>query len=128
MKYQGLFASALLAGVGIALAPASVPAQEGTAPAEQAAAPAEEAPVADGATLYKTRTCIACHGPDAKTPILPSYPKLAGQNADYAFQQMKDIKSGARNNGATAAMSGIMHLVTEAEMRVLADYVAGLEP
>ncbi len=82
----------------------------------------------DGAKLYAEKTCIACHGPDARTPILPSYPKLAGQNADYAYQQMLDIKSGARNNAATAAMSGIMHLVNEEEMRVLADYIAGLEP
>lgn len=82
----------------------------------------------DGATLYAQKTCIACHGPDAKTPILPMYPKLAGQNAEYAFQQMQDIKSGARNNGSTAAMSGIMHLVNEAEMRVLADYISGLTP
>ena len=82
----------------------------------------------DGATLYATKTCIACHGIDAKTPILPVYPKLAGQNADYAYQQMQDIKSGARNNGNTAAMSGIMHLVSDAEMRILADYIAGLAP
>lgn len=82
----------------------------------------------DGATLYQQRTCIACHGPDAKTPILPEYPKLAGQNPAYMLQQMKDIKSGARDNGNTAAMRGVMHLVNEAEMQVLADYLAGLEP
>ena len=82
----------------------------------------------DGAALYKEKTCIACHGPDAKTPLLPSYPKLAGQNAEYALQQMKDIKSGARNNGSTAAMAGIMHLVDDAEMKALAEYLSGLEP
>jgi cytochrome c len=82
----------------------------------------------DGATLYRERTCIACHGPDAKTPILPEYPKTAGQSAAYTFQQMKDIKSGARSNGNTAAMRGVMHLVTEEEMKVLADYLASLEP
>ena len=82
----------------------------------------------DGAILYRERTCIACHGPDAKTPILPEYPKTAGQNAAYTFQQMKDIKSGARSNGNTAAMRGVMHLVTEDEMKVLADYLASLEP
>jgi cytochrome c len=82
----------------------------------------------DGATLYTQRTCIACHGPDAKTPILPEYPRLAGQNAAYALQQMKDIKSGARSNGNTAAMKGVMHLVTEAEMQVLAEYISTLEP
>jgi len=82
----------------------------------------------DGATLYRERTCIACHGVDAKTPILPEYPKTAGQSAPYLFQQMKDIKSGARSNGNTAAMRGVMHLVTEEEMKVLADYLASLEP
>ena len=34
----------------------------------------------DGAALYASKTCIACHGKDAKTPILPEYPKLAGQS------------------------------------------------
>lgn len=54
------------------------------------------AAAADGAALYQSKTCFSCHGKDAKTPILPAYPKLAGQNAVYAAQQMKDIKSGAR--------------------------------
>jgi len=81
----------------------------------------------DGAVLYTQRTCIACHGPDAQTPILPEYPKLRGQNAAYALQQMKDIKSGARTNGNTAAMSGVMHLVTEAEMQAIADWLSSLD-
>jgi cytochrome c len=82
----------------------------------------------DGATLFKERTCIACHGADAKTPILPIYPKLAGQGAAYTFQQMQDIKSGARNNGNTAAMKGIMFLVNEEEMKILSEYLASLQP
>jgi len=80
----------------------------------------------DGATLYQQRTCIACHGPDAKTPILPEYPRLAGQNEAYLLRQMKDIKSMARNNGNTAAMAGIMHLVNDQEMEALAKYIANL--
>jgi cytochrome c553 len=55
--------------------------------------------LADGAKLYQEKTCVACHGKDAKKPLTPAYPKLAGQNAAYAEQQMKDIKSGARANG-----------------------------
>ena len=82
----------------------------------------------DGATLFKERTCIACHGQDAKTPILPTYPKLAGQGAEYTLQQMKDIKSGARSNGDTAAMKGIMFLVNEEEMKILSEYLASLQP
>ncbi|MES9868497.1 MAG: c-type cytochrome [Sedimenticola sp.] len=82
---------------------------------------------ADGAELYKTKTCWSCHGKDANTPIMPTYPKLAGQNADYAFNQMKDIKSGARANGMTAAMKGVMGLVNDAEMRAIADWLATLK-
>ena len=79
---------------------------------------------ADGAALYKSKTCWSCHGKDAKSPMLPVYPKLAGQNADYLFNQMKDIKSGARANGQSAAMKGVMGMVNEAEMREIADWLA----
>ncbi len=82
---------------------------------------------ADGAELFKSKTCWACHGKDANTPIMPVYPKLVGQNADYAFAQMKDIKSGARNNGQTGAMKGVMSLVNEEEMRAIADWLAALK-
>ncbi|MEW8288572.1 MAG: cytochrome c [Candidatus Thiodiazotropha endolucinida] len=85
-----------------------------------------QAQAADGAELYKTKTCWSCHGKDANTPIMPIYPKLAGQNADYAFNQMLDIKSGARSNGQTAAMKGVMGLVTEEEMRAIADWLSTL--
>lgn len=81
----------------------------------------------DGAALYKTKTCVACHGAEAKAPVLPSYPKLAGQNAAYVLQQMKDIKSGARSNGQTAAMKPVMHLVSDEEMQAIADWLATLK-
>lgn len=85
-----------------------------------------QAQAADGAELYMTKTCWSCHGKDANTPIMPIYPKLAGQNADYAFNQMKDIKSGARSNGQTAAMKGVMGLFSEEEMRAIADWLSTL--
>lgn len=80
----------------------------------------------DGAALYQKKTCFACHGKDADTPIMPGYPKLAGQNAAYAAQQMRDIKSGARNNAMTAAMKGVMHLVSDDEIQAIADWLAAL--
>jgi cytochrome c len=55
---------------------------------------------------------------------MPNYPKLAGQNAAYAEQQMKDIKSGARNNGQTAAMKGVMHLVNDDEIKAISDWLS----
>ena len=83
----------------------------------------------DGAKLYQEKTCWSCHGKDAKTPMknMP-YPKLAGQNPAYAEAQMKDIKSGARNNGQTAAMKGVMGLVSDEEIKALADYLSKLKP
>lgn len=83
---------------------------------------------ADGAKLYGEKTCNACHGADGKKPIMPNYPKIAGQNAAYAEQQMKDIKSGARSNGQSAAMKGVMHLVNDAEIKAIAEYVSKLKP
>ena len=81
----------------------------------------------DGAKLFQEKTCWSCHGKDAKKTLTPAYPKLAGQNADYALAQMKDIKSGARNNGQTAAMKGVMGLVNDDEMKAIADYLSKLK-
>ncbi len=81
----------------------------------------------DGAKLYQEKTCVACHGKDAKKPLTPAYPRLAGQSAAYAEQQMKDIKSGTRANGNSAAMKGVMHLVSDEEIKALADYLSKLK-
>ena len=83
---------------------------------------------ADGEKLYQTKTCSTCHGKDGKKPIMPMYPKIAGQNQAYTLQQMKDIKSGARSNGQSAAMKGVMGLVSEEEMQALAEYIATMTP
>ena len=89
------------------------------------AAPASAA--MDGAALYKDKTCNACHGPKGDKTLMPNYPKVAGQNAAYIEQQMKDIKSGARNNGQTAAMKGVMHLVNDEEIKAISDYLSKLK-
>jgi len=90
-------------------------------------APNAGAETPDGETLFNQRTCFTCHGKDGKTPILPSFPLIAGQNQEYVLQQLKDIKSGARSNGSSASMRGVMHLVNEDEMKVLAEYISKLE-
>ena len=88
--------------------------------------PASNAIALDGADLYAKKTCFACHGKDANTPILPIYPKIAGQNRDYLAAQMRDIKSGDRANGQSAAMKGVMHLVSDEEIDAIADYLSTL--
>ena len=81
---------------------------------------------ADGAETYTAKGCAACHGADAKTPLIPAYPKIAGQAKEYTTQQMKDIKSGARNNGMSVAMKAIMTSVSDDEIAILATYLEGL--
>ncbi len=81
----------------------------------------------DGAKLFADKTCATCHGKDANTPIMAGYPAIGGQSAEYALQQMKDIKSGARNNGQAEAMKVVMQLVSDEEMAALAKYVSTLE-
>jgi cytochrome c len=81
----------------------------------------------DGGKLYSEKTCNACHGAKADKPLMPNYPKLAGQNAAYAEAQIKDIKSGARNNGQTAAMKGVLHLVNDEEIKAISEWLAKLK-
>jgi cytochrome c len=89
--------------------------------------------LADGAALYAEKTCIACHGKEGRKPMTPTFPKLAGQNAAYMEQQMRDIKSGARSNASSAAMKGVMinpegvELVTDKDIKEMALYLSKLK-
>jgi cytochrome c len=81
---------------------------------------------ADGAALYISKGCVACHGADAKTPVVPQYPKIAGQNKTYVLQQLQDIKSGKRNNGMSMVMAATMAAVSDEEIDALATYLSEL--
>jgi cytochrome c len=82
---------------------------------------------ADGKDLYVSKGCGACHGADAKTPIMGSYPKISGQNKEYIAAQMSDIKSGKRSNGQSAAMKGVMAGVSEDDIKAISKYLAALK-
>lgn len=79
---------------------------------------------ADGAALYAAKGCAACHGADGNTPIMPLYPKIAGQSKEYITQQMNDIKSGARSNGQSIAMKAIMASVSDEETTAIAEFLS----
>jgi cytochrome c len=82
----------------------------------------------DGAKLFAEKTCTACHGAKGNKPLMPDYPKIAGQNEAYIVKQMTDIKSGARANGNSAAMNGVMVLVSDQDIKDIAAYVSKLKP
>lgn len=98
------------------------------AAAMSAAMMSGQAQAGDGKKLYAEKTCSACHGKDANKPLMPDYPKIAGQNEAYIVKQMTDIKTGARANGNSAAMKGVMHLVNDQEIKDIAAYLSKLKP
>jgi cytochrome c553 len=93
---------------------------------DAAPAPAAAGPAPAGKSLFLTKTCVACHGKEGKKPI-PGYPMIAGQDKAYILQQTKDIKTGARANGKANAMQPVMHLVNDAEIDAIADYLSSVK-
>ncbi|MDB5858654.1 MAG: cytochrome-like protein [Ramlibacter sp.] len=98
----------------------------------RAAQPAEKAsrePDAQVTALFAKSACVSCHGANFSKPIAPNYPKIAGQHADYLFVALKSYKT--ENNPAVGRSNGVMAAVakqfTNAELKVLAKYVASLD-
>jgi cytochrome c553 len=79
--------------------------------------------------LLTKGNCVACHGADLTKPIDPSYPTLAGHHADYLYVALKSYQTEGnpqlgRNN---AIMGAQAKLFTHAELKLLANYVGGLQ-
>lgn len=49
-------------------------------------------------------SCEGCHGVDGNS-MVPIYPKLAGQHAEYLVQQLHDFKEGSRNDPMMASFA-----------------------
>ena len=69
------------------------------------------------------QVCKTCHGMDG-VGIDNSYPKLAGQYADYMEQALKDYRSGARKN---AIMAGFAATLTDEDIANVAAYYSTLK-
>ncbi len=80
-----------------------------------------------GALLTKG-ACVACHGESFNKPIDPSYPKIAGQHADYLFVALKAYKTEGQSTwGRTnGVMAGVAKQFSNAELKELANYVSAL--
>ena len=91
-------------------------------PAEVAEAPAQVA------KLLAQANCASCHGKNFSMPIDPTYPKLAGQYADYLYVALKAYQTEhnpqiGRNN---AIMMGMARPFTHPEIKALAKYLSTL--
>ena len=81
---------------------------------------------AEGERLYAENACATCHGATGNEPILPTYPRVAGQNREYLVRQMQDIKSGARDNGQSVAMRALVTNLSDDDIVAIADYLSKL--
>jgi cytochrome c553 len=103
------------------------PAGAAAAAPAASAAPAHEPPP-QVAKLLTQANCASCHGSNFSAPIDPSYPKLAGQHADYLFAALKAYQTDhnplmGRNN---AIMMGMARPFTHPEIKAIAAYLGSL--
>jgi len=70
------------------------------------------------------QTCVACHGNDG-IGIMPEYPNLAGQHADYIEQALKAYRAGQRKN---PIMGGMAAPLKDADIKALAQYYSSQRP
>jgi cytochrome c553 len=68
--------------------------------------------------------CAACHGPTGIS-IVPNYPNLAGQHADYLKREIAEYKDGGRKN---AIMSAMAATIKDSDVEALADYFSRMRP
>ena len=75
--------------------------------------------------------CASCHLANG-AGIPKNFPRVAGQHADYAYAQLQAFKSGQRGNDKDGndvngrIMAAVAARLTDAQMKAVADYMAGL--
>ncbi|KAF1044168.1 MAG: Cytochrome c4 [Herbaspirillum frisingense] len=89
---------------------------------------ARAADVVKGQALVEKYNCASCHGKDYNSPIDPSYPKLAGQHADYLKHALTAYRRGdtAMNGRTNAIMSAQAKPLTDRDINDIAAYLHSL--
>lgn len=81
---------------------------------------------ADGGALYQK--CAACHGAKGEKAALGKSEVIAGWKSDKVLDALKGYKAGTRNTkGMGALMKGQTASLSDADMKALADHIAGLK-
>ncbi|WP_067068753.1 c-type cytochrome [Roseateles chitosanitabidus] len=89
--------------------------------------PTVEAP-ADVRKLLDKGACASCHGANFSKPIDGTYPKIAGQHADYLYVALKSYQTDGKSyiGRSNAVMAGQVKQFTHAELKTLSQYLASL--
>lgn len=85
-------------------------------------------PSAQVKELLTKGACISCHGANFSKGIDPSYPKLAGQYADYLYVALKSYQTegNAVIGRSNAIMAAQVKQFSHAELKALSKYLASL--
>jgi cytochrome c553 len=71
--------------------------------------------------------CTGCHAPDGKGNLAAGFPRLSGQHPEYIEKQLRAFRAGDRtNDGDQMIMRTIADKMNDAEIKALANYIAGL--
>ncbi|WP_231758887.1 c-type cytochrome [Microbulbifer elongatus] len=71
--------------------------------------------------------CMGCHSPTGQGNAPAGYPRLSGQYAEYVEKQLKAFREGTRaNDGDARTMRTVARQLSDAEIKAVANYVAGL--
>ncbi|WP_226703261.1 c-type cytochrome [Microbulbifer elongatus] len=71
--------------------------------------------------------CMGCHSPTGQGNAPAGYPRLSGQYAEYVEKQLKAFRTGTRaNDGDARTMRTVARQLSDAEIKAVANYVAGL--
>ncbi|HZF81462.1 MAG TPA: c-type cytochrome [Rubrivivax sp.] len=86
------------------------------------------APSPEVAALLTKGACVSCHGADYNKAIDPTYPKLAGQHADYLFAALRAYatEGKAQHGRSNAIMSAQVKQFKREELKAMANYLSTL--
>jgi cytochrome c553 len=78
--------------------------------------------------LLDKGACMSCHGVNYSKPIDGSYPKLAGQHADYLYVALKSyqVEGNPLVGRSNAIMAAQVKQFSPAELKAMAKYLASL--
>ncbi len=71
-------------------------------------------------------SCTGCHSPTGKGNAAAGYPRVSGQHADYIEKQLTNFRAGNRSNDAEMTMRNIAEKLSDAEIKAVANFIAGL--
>jgi len=70
---------------------------------------------------------MSCHSPSGKGNGPAGWPSLKGQHPEYVVTQLQNFKQGLRANDSGKMMRNAVIRMSEAEMKSVAAYIAGIE-